>query len=237
MRYLTAIFLLVQMTVFAQSDVSSDHGSKFYGGLNTSIDLPYRRVRSFNELEQTFTVLKNIRNAEGPMSSYSSTLLIGRIFTSSIAVEVGITYAVRNFSINWSKVSFVRPAQSPWPELEPVVLEDDWQMRHILMPVRGIFMFGQGGVRSVSTIGAAVSLFGLGKAWPLAPYLGSALGLELQRPNIAATISTGAAIDIGRTGQLRIEPSFSYGLSPFTKHVVRSYLYTVGMNVGYFVQF
>lgn len=237
MRCFTVISLLVHMAVLAQPDITVVKVSKFYGGLNASVDLPYRRTGFINEIERVSVVEKNIRNAEGPMPSYTSSILFGYRLTRSIGVEIGVTYAVRNFSIDWSKVNFVRPVQYPWPQLEPVVVEDRWEMRHILIPVRGVFTVGEGRVRSVSTVGAAGSLFELGKAWPLSPYLSSALGLELHRFNVSATISTGAAIDMGRTSQLRIEPVFYYGLSPFSTHAVKTYLYTMGLNVGYFVHF
>jgi|GEM_PF-3680399 len=141
----------------------------------------------------------------------------------------------RAFKLNWSTITF--PYTSTL--MDPLLLQDPAPLHYLDIPLRLSHTVGTRSLRWISSVGLSVG-FLLPTHDRTAIINGYQPALFISYPrelNISPTLSSGLAFFLADHSDLRVEPTFMYGITALTDNSVQTFLWSAGLNVGYYRRF
>jgi hypothetical protein len=238
LRILPLLVLFSAMKGFSQEPIPPAKASKFRIGVNGSVEGVSRRQGWHYGTQEFETEAWNIKHIESG-HGYTANIRLGYAIGPSTDLELGIGYILRSFVWNYSIIRF---PSSPFP-IQPIGLDGPGlppsrRLHYLDVPVRLSHSVGKGRTRWISSVGVSIGFLSSHEPEPSINLRQHALFMRYPRSvNISPTISTGLAFFLSDRSDLRVEPTFMYGITPLTDHFVQTFMWSAGLNLGYFRRF
>ena len=238
MKNLTLFILTITaFSVYGQDkETSTAEFKRFQIGVNISPDICYRTLKDFAHNAEGKSGVEYGNLNEIVKLSYTTGLNICFNFNKYAGIETGVQYSNKGFQ---SKIYGNNPTQTN-PTLQYIT-----NYHYIDIPLKANFIFGKRKVRFITSIGVVTNFFIKQTETVIEVYPDRTErrtyrqnyynGIDFNRKvNISPTISIGIDYKINNRMNLRIEPTFRYGIYKMTKQPTATYLYNGGLNISYY---
>lgn len=242
MEKLTAIVaMLVSISTMAQP--APGEINTVLIGLSFSPDMAYRTLHNSDGANMGSSQLDDRNDRESPRFGFTGGLLMGYNFSSRFGLETGLQYAVRG----WQSVNSNPTFGDPIDPRRGVVQDGDnplpsqitfrYHFHYLDIPLRAVFSFGTGKVRFISSLGVSTSILIDASQTSIVQYPDAdtqrntySQDGDFEATNFFPTASAGMDYMINDKLNLRVEPTFRYGLVPINEAPVSSNLWSAGVN-------
>ncbi len=184
-------------------------------------------------------IVSSRNDREIPRNGGSVALMAGYSINVRFAIEAGVGYTLHGWADNYEGVTFIAidPVNSIDPAI-PMTYAVRQEFHYLDIPLRGTMSFGKGRWRSISSVGVSANL--LMRATFVSIFNGERSSTEhdyYEKFNFTAFASTGIAFLPNDRNEFRLEPTFRYALLPIIDAPITGYLWSVGLNIGYYRRF
>lgn len=234
-KLLLCCFFLLPVYNYGQEEITSKPG-KFQVGLFFSPDLCYRTLRANDANVFTLQLIDSRNQRETYKIGYTSGIKLLYNLNNTFAIGTGFQYSIQGYQI---KTYELRPMQ-PEPML-PDKAKLRYDIHYLDFPIYGILTFGEGRIRYITSMGLTTNL--LFNATTTNYFIWENGKTVKNRNsdmayynsvNLSPTFSAGVDIQANDRMNLRIEPTFRYGLLQIFEGPVKTNLWSAGLNFGYF---
>ena len=237
---LIIFFLLAIADLIAQD--STAHRSRWSIGLNVAPALAYRDLKLVDGSVFPASLVDARNDLEDPRFGGSIAIMAAYSFNERFAIEAGIGYTLHGWQLDLDELSFgdpIDPRRGFVYATEDLVINSIRQEFHYLdVPIRGTITFGNGRWRSVTGIGGSLNF--LMRAANVSVINDERRATELdyyEDLNFTVTGSTGIAFVPKGRSEFRLEPTFRYALLPIIDAPITGYLWSAGVNFGWYRRF
>lgn len=204
-------------------------------GINVSPDICYRTLKNNDGSSSNNLVIDQRNIRETIKVGYSAGLNVCFNIKNFVGLETGIQYSNKGYNTKKQDLVFDQPAPS-FPKQSKLI----YDFHYIDIPVKINFTTGKKRVHFVTSIGAITNILVKDTRTSLLYYSdrtekkSSPNNFNFSKVNISPTVSLGIDYKINRRMNLRVEPSFRYGVLKISDTPVTEYLYTGGLNISYY---
>jgi hypothetical protein len=231
-----ALFLI---TLFFSAGVAAQEtSSKFYWGVISSADAAYRVLSISDEPTNAPVdfIIESRNNSEKPVLGYQIGGVLGYKWRSRITFESGIVFSRSGYKANFDKFIFPQNSQND-PDL-PTSSNAADNFYYLSIPVLAHMSFGQKKLKFVTSLGGGLNyLLAAQGVSKLSGPKGDTRSTynrteEFNRFNFTPQISAGISYDMTEKMQLKILPTFRYGIVRIIDAPITGHLWSAGLNVG-----
>jgi opacity protein-like surface antigen len=225
----------------AQNKSNGSNGgsfNRFQIGMLVSPDYCFRTLKNNDGSESSDIVIKLNNEREVPKFGFTTGLNVCYNLNSNIGIESGIQYSNKGYQTKIVYGMMGGPGQ-----FEPIESKFKYNFHCIDIPLKLNFAAGTGNVRFISSLGITTNFF-VKETQILYVYNPGSTdkssgpsGFDYNNVNISPTVSVGIDYKIKDGMNLRIEPAFRYTILKIIDSPVTGYLYSGGINIGYYVGF
>ncbi len=213
-----AILLLVLAAVglHAQSNDHPQFNANFKRiqiGVNVSTDICYRTLKN-NDGTQSIDLVKQVQDrSQIARVGFTTGLNICYNHNRNFGVETGIQYSLKGYQTKTVDVMFAQPQPG-----DPIKVKSIYNYHYFDIPVKANWIFGKKKVRFIASLGLTTNIFIKETATGVIVYPDRTVRktnpttYAYNRVNITPTISAGIDYTINKRLNLRIEPTFRYGV-------------------------
>ncbi len=229
--------LLFALLTFAAVGYAQNSTNKWQVGLNISPDICYRHIFATEGNENNFTTtLINLRNStEKPKLSYTGGLGIVYRYNPKLSFQAGLNYA--NLGYKSEIAGFIGPVEEDFP----LSAKDIDNFHYLEVPAKVNFIFGED--RLQYSVGAGLSCAYLieNNNTVVFYYADSTTREHNQNQdpykpfNLFATFNVGLLYQLSNNWQLKLEPTFRYGLLKTSDTPLSGRLYNFGLSSGIYL--
>ncbi len=239
-QMLVLICVCLSLSTIAQD--STTHRSKWSIGLNVAPTLAYRDLKLVDGSVFPASLVDARNDLEDPRFGGSIAIMAAFSFNEHFAIEAGIGYTLHGWQLDLDELNFgdpIDPRRGFVYATEDLVINSIRQEFHYLdFPIRGTITFGKGRWRSVSSIGGSLNI--LQRAANVSVINDERRSTELdyyEDLNFTVMASTGIAFVPKGRSEFRLEPTFRYALLPIIDAPITGYLWSAGVNFGWYRSF
>ncbi len=235
LRFLTFLCLVLSLEIIAQD--STAQRSKWSIGLNVSPGIAYRDLKVVDASMAPPELIRFRNDMEIPRFGVSVAIMAAYSFNDRFELEAGCGYTSHGWAMEYEDRLFI--ARDPNDPAIPSSYEPIRQEFHYLdFPIRGMITFGKGRWCSISSIGGSLNL--LQRAAFVSIINGERRSVEhdyFEDLNFTVIASTGIAFKPEGRSEFRLEPTFRYALLPIIDAPITGYLWSAGVNFGWYRSF
>lgn len=239
MKQLT-IFLLTLTTLssYGQDKTKETTTSDFKRiqiGINVSPDICFRTLKNNDGSSSSDFVLTQRNNRETIKVGYTAGLNVCFNFKKFVGLETGIQYSNKGFQTKFQDLIIGQPDPS-LPNKSKFI----YDYHYIDIPLKVNFTVGKKKVRLFTSIGVTTNIFIRETQTSVLVYSDrtdkktNPTNFDYNKLNISPTISVGMDYKINSRMNLRVEPTFRYGVLKIIDTPVTGYLYNGGLNISYY---
>lgn len=247
------VFILLLLTivgVHGQNNAETSAVSDFKRvqiGINISPDICFRTLKNNGGNSFTDIVIKQRNKDETVKAGYTTGLNVCFNIKKFVGIETGIQYSNKGFQIKQRRAVFGSqlPPGTPLPpeqdEKLPNKIDFVYNFHYIDIPVKANFTIGKKKVRFFTSIGFVTNIFIKETSTTILKYsdhterkTGTINYNNYNSVNISPVISAGIDYKINNRMNLRVEPTFRYGVLKTVKAPVEEHLYNGGLNISYY---
>lgn len=235
------IFILAFSTVgFFAQEFSSKKFNRFQLGVSFSPDVCYRTLKEtdITTTQTNFYVMDARNKMEAPKFGYTGGVNFSYALNHWLSIESGLHYSNKGYGMK--KQDLYSNQQEPGIPTNFKFIENFY---YLDLPLKVNFSLGKNRWRFISSVGASTNLF-LKESQTQVLYFSdktdrstSSDGNKYNNMNISPMVSLGIDYHLSNKMSLRVEPTFRYGLLKIIDAPVTAYLFSAGLNVGYYVKF
>ena len=243
--FLTTSFLLI-FGLFAQDKEQESvivDFNKILIGINFSPDFSYRTL--FNNDGNSFNnVIIDSRNErELAKFGYTFGLNFNYNFNKNIGFGTGLLFSNKGYQASFTNLFFGNVNQgfgNTIVSTTPQSLKFYDNFYYLDIPIRGIFSFGKGSFRFITSIGVTTNILIKSTTTSVTEYNDGSTSKTTQtaggynRVNISPQISIGVEKKIKNRSYIRLEPTFRYGLLNIIEAPITAKLWNAGLNISYY---
>ncbi|HRI01471.1 MAG TPA: porin family protein [Saprospiraceae bacterium] len=165
---------------------------------------------------------------------YSAGLNVCFRLKKSVDFETGIQYSNKGYQSKFKDAITQHPDPTN-PTKEKMI----YNYHYLDVPLRAIFTFGKQKIRFLTSVGLSTNFFIQETITSVAVYSArtekktSSTKFDYNKINISPMLSIGIDLTLNRLMNLRIEPTFRYGLLNIINAPVSAFLYSSGLNMSY----
>ncbi|MGB3948391.1 MAG: outer membrane beta-barrel protein [Bacteroidia bacterium] len=236
----TIVVLLFSIALFGQSDTIKS--KKLLIGLTASPDICYRTLKN-NDGSATSSMVIDSRNSyEIPKLGYSTGFSICYSVSNHVGFETGLQYSNKGEKFVNSNLTFgdaidPRRGFTYTNGSAPTKIKLIYNYNYIDVPLRTIFTFGNRKTQFISSIGVTTNIFINYTQKSIIIFENGDKERNTQNQqytfnpiNFSPTVSLGVDYRFTEKINLRIEPTFRYGLIKIIDTPVTSYLWSGGLS-------
>lgn len=233
------IFLLI--TVFYSYNLyaqDGNNGSRISVGFNFSPDYNFRTIKRYENTSGIDLAIECRNNLEVPKIGYTAGLNLAINLSQNVAFETGFQYSEKGFQTKKSDLMFDPPTDPDNPPLLSTVKFHHFY-QYFGVPLKVSLSFGEGDLRIISGIGVTTNFL-----------LNAQDRTIIDRPNgkkktikkkgaheynmidLSPIISLGIEYKLTNIINLRVEPTFRYGLIKINHSPIKENLWNAGVNFG-----
>lgn len=233
--------LLISFTIFsclgqtAQNQLELTETSGFQLGIHFSPDVCYRTLQNFDGSAMSEVILQQRNENETLKLGY--TFGINTLFNLNkhVALETGINYSNKGYQTNMQVLYYFQ-----YDPAFPQKMKSIYNYHYIDIPMKANFILGKKKLRFISSIGLTTNVFIKETSTSVLVYSdkternSSATNFNYNRFNLSPSIGLGIDYQLNDKMNLRIEPSFRYGILKIIDAPVTGYLFNAGLNLSYY---
>jgi hypothetical protein len=245
--FIFSSLIILTPNLFAQEKEEDVHESDFKRiqiGINFSPDYCYRILKSDDSENADLVTALRDKN-ETVKLGYTTGLNLVYNFNKRFGVEIGAQFSNKGYRTK--KMNYGDPIDSrngfnfPPPNNEPVSGKFIYNNYYIDVPLKVNFILGKKKIRFISSAGFATNIFIKETSKLILDYDDgstekriNSTPFDYNRINISLMISAGIDWKINSKNNLRVEPTFRYGVLKTIDAPVTAYLWSAGLNIGYY---
>ena len=239
MKQLTFLLLLLtSYRLFGQNTVSiAPDLKRVLIGFSVSPNICYRTLEVNDGSSSSASIVKSRNENETVKLGYSAGLNMCINLKRSFGIEAGIQYSNKGFR---TKMMILNPLQpDPFSPNQAKIIHNF----HCLdIPIKANFTTDEGKIRVFTSVGLTANFFIKETATSVLVFSDhtdrktrlTSESDSYNKLNISPTMSAGVDYRINEKMNLRIEPTFRYGVLKIIDMPVTGYLYSGGINVAYY---
>lgn len=241
MKRITLIFLTINaISTFGQTaneTMSSDY-KKVQFGINISPDICFRTLKNNDTDPSNDFVLDERNKNETFKLGYTGGLNVCYNFNKNIGLEAGIQYSNRGYQSNF--LDIINGQSEPHM---PNKMKFIYNYYYLDIPLKINYSVGKKKVRFFASLGFSTNILMTANESDLFIYSDHALkktftsNYDYSKLNLTPIGSVGIDYKINNRMNLRVEPTFRYGVFKIIDTPITGYLYSGGLNVSYFFGF
>ncbi len=235
------IFILTFTTVglFAQEH-STMKINRFQLGVSFSPDVCYRTLKEtdITTTQTNFYIMDARNKMEAPKFGYTGGLNFNYSLNQHFSIESGIHISNKGYGMKKQDLN----SNQPEPGI-PTNFKFIENFYYLDIPLKVNFALGKNKWRFISSVGASANFF-LKESQTQVVYFSNKTdrssgsdGHKYNELNISPMVSFGIDYRLTDKMSLRIEPTFRYGILKIIDAPVTAYLFSAGLNVGYYIKF
>lgn len=242
MKYLTfSILTMISVNSYGQDQIKETPTADFKRiqiGINVSPDICFRTLKNNDGSLMSNIVMKMNNENETVKVGYTTGLNVGFNINKNIGIETGIQYSNKGYQTKFNHLIFGQSDAST-PNKSKFV----YNFHYIDIPIKANFTIGKKSVRLFTSIGVSTNIFIKEIQTSVLVYTDhtnkktSPTIFDYKSVNISPTISVGIDYKINSSMNLRVEPTFRYGVLKIIDAPVTGYLYSGGLNISYYFGF
>lgn len=215
------------------SKASASYANQFQLGINFSPDYCYRKLKTTDNSPETEEVFNSRNNIEYFKIGYSTGINGCLNINNFLGIETGLQYSNKGYQTFWSTANFGLPDPNG-----PIQSMFRYHFHYLDIPMKANFILGQKKIKFMSSIGITTNFLLKETQTHFLEYVNHTerkkqnTNFNYKKVNISPTISAGITLNLNNKINLRIEPTFRYGLLKIINAPVTGYLYNVGLNLG-----
>lgn len=240
MKHLTIFLLtLTALSSYGQDNVKLENISNFKRvqiGINVSPDICFRTFKNIDGSSFGDFIVNEYNKIETIKISYSAGLNVCFNIKKFVSLETGIQYSNKGF-----QTKFIDLGIGPQDPSLPEKLKMIYSYHYIDIPVKVNFTIGKKKVRFFTSVGVTTNIFIKETQIGVLVYSDrtdrktSSTNTDYNNVNISPTISVGIDYKMNNRMNLRVEPTFRYGVLKLTDTPTTDYLYSGGLNISYYI--
>ncbi|TAD92816.1 MAG: PorT family protein [Bacteroidetes bacterium] len=239
MKHLTVILsILTAFSSYGQGNTKETKTVDFKSiqiGINFSPNVSYRTLKNNDGRSSSNFVVDQMNKTETAKFGYNAGLNVCFNLQKFIGLETGIQYSNQGYQTKKQTLTFEQPNPS-----SPKQAKFIYDFHYIDIPVKVNFTFGEQKIRLFTSLGVTTNIF-IKQTQTSFLYYGdrsntenSETNFNYNRINISPAISAGIDYKINSSMNLRVEPTFRYGVLKTIDTPVTAYLYSGGLNISYY---
>jgi len=235
------ILSILTINLGAQNKSNGSNGGdfkRFQIGMVVSPDYCFRTLKNNDGSEYSNLLISARNEREIPKFGYTAGINVCYNINSNIGIESGIQYSNKGYQTKNLVAIFGVPGQ-----FEPIESKFKYDFHCIDIPLKLNFAAGTGNVRFISSLGITTNIFVKETQIFYVYFPGNTdinsgpTGFNYNNVNISPTVSVGIDYKIKDRMNLRIEPAFRYTILKIIDSPITGYLYSGGINIGYYIGF
>jgi hypothetical protein len=232
---------LISLNSYGQDNTATTDFKRVQIGVNVSTDIAYRTLQNNEGSQSMAHRIDSYNDIEIPKISYTAGANVSFNINKLLSLETGVQYSNKGYQTKMLAIPFETLVYDPnTPTAEGKMIYD---YHYIDIPVKANFTIGQNKVRFFSSIGLTANILidatqsSIIVAQNETTKYKHDTNYGYNKLNISPTISVGIDYKINNNMNLRIEPTFRYGILSIIDAPIQGYLYNGGLNVSYYVGF
>lgn len=204
-------------------------------GINFSTDVAFRTLKTNNDNPSGEVIIEQRNKIETIKLGYTTGLNACYNINNFLGLESGIQYSNKGYQTKKQDLIF----ENPDPTL-PEKSQFIYNLHYIDIPLKVNFTAGKKKVRFFTSAGLTANIFIKKTQTTIFVYSdrternANPSNFDFNRINISPTASIGIDYKINERMNLRVEPTFRYGVLKIIDSPVTGYLYSGGLNIGYY---
>jgi hypothetical protein len=235
------LLLLISFPLFtiAQNKLSgSKKLSKFRYGLTFSTDYSYRRLTVKPENETVAYIIPTRNKIESPTIGYTFGANVNYNLNKLVNIETGLNYSLKRYTVNGQTLTF----EDQLGTTNYAEASGFYNYHYIEIPIKVGFSFGKKKTQFTAAVGMVAGFFIKSNTkfdikYPngnIISYDNNSV-IQYRKFNISPVLNIGIKYNINENSYLKIEPTFKYGLIAIVDAPIKENLWSVGLNVSYYI--
>jgi hypothetical protein len=234
----TCLFGLISFSSYGQEmskDASNSGFSRVQIGINISPDICYRTLHNNDGSSSSDFIISRRDVDEWAKFGYSAGLNVCFNLNKVVGLQTGIHYSNKGYKIKTMK--FISGQSNP---NIPQKATKIYNFHYIDIPLTAYFTNDKTRFRFFTSIGLTTNIFIIETRNEIVKYFDhtdrvtTKTNDDYKKLNISPTISFGVDWKMNSRMNLRVEPTFRYGVIKINDAPVTSYLYNGGLNLSYY---
>ncbi len=234
--------MVISLATFGQDNATETH--KLLIGVTVSPDICYRTLENDGSSSTAPLIMDSLNDRESPKFSYSTGLSLCYNLTRHWAIETGLLYSNKGFAFVNSdptfgdqidpRYGFIYTSGGSTPT--KIIFIDNFN--YLDIPLRTIFTVGNRKVRFISSLGITTNILINATGTSVVKYANGDTDRNTQeqpydykKVNFSPTVSMGIDWQLCDKFNLRVEPTFRYGLLKIIDAPITAYLWSGGLNL------
>ena len=234
------LFILLLITLSSKGQntdkkVSTSDFKRVQIGINFSPDICFRTLKNNDGSSTSDLVLRLNNENETVKFGYTAGLNVCFNIKKFVGIETGIQYSNKGYQTKMKDLVFGQPDPHT-----PKKAKFIYNFHCIDIPVKVNFTIGEKKVRFFTSVGLTTNILIKETQTSVLVYSDHTdrntkpTSFDYNRINISPTISLGIDYKINSRMNLRIEPTFRYGVLKIIDAPLTGYLYNGGINISYY---
>lgn len=241
---------VISTNVFGQEkqiDIPTSDFKQVQIGVNFSPDFCFRTLKN-NDGSSISDIVLNLRNENETIKfGYTTGLNICFNFKKFVALETGIQYSNKGYQALMKDLTYGDMIDPRYGFIyatsgtAPTKAKFIYNYHYIDIPLKVNFTFGKKKIRLISSVGLTTNIFIKETSASVLEYSDGKTDrknypttFDYNKINISPIISVGIDYKINNRMNLRIEPTFRYGVLKIINTPIIGYLWNGGLNIGYY---
>ncbi|MEO6548830.1 MAG: outer membrane beta-barrel protein [Ferruginibacter sp.] len=206
---------ILSLSLLGQEKLSDRQTPKFKRlqiGIIFSPDYNFRKLNNNDGSPSSDLLIKNRNDKEIGKFGYTTGIDICVKLTEKVGFETGIQYSNKGYQTKKQNLVFSQPD----PSL-PTTTKIVYVYHYIDIPLKVNLMLGQGRIRLISSVGVTTNIL---------------MKENYKKVNFSPMAGIGIDYKINNQINLRVEPTFRYGILYTTDTPVTENLWNTGLNIG-----
>lgn len=233
--------MLISLTAFGQDNATGT--PKLLLGVTVSPDICFRTLQNTNGSSTSDLIIALRDDNESPKFSYSTGVSLCYNLTRHWAIETGLQYSNKGFKFVKANPTFsdqidpgygfIYTQNSPTPT--KITFIDN--LNYLDIPLRTIFTVGNKNFRFIASVGVTTNILINATTTSIIEYESADTerrtqeqGYDYKTINFSPTASVGIDWQLCDKFNLRVEPTFRYGLLKIIDAPITAYLWSGGLN-------
>ncbi len=237
-----AVFSLLSFTAFAQNTPTvSTKIRRFSLSVHFSPDYCFRTLQN-NDGSPTSNEIVSSRNGiEVPKIGYTAGLGLQCLIKEKFAIELGIHYSNKGYQTTYYEINYITPSGQPDPAL-PKRFKQVYNFSCIDFPLTANFRFGKKRSSIIASAGVVTNIILYERVQNIKDFGDGNVKKEksasnfIYNPiNFSPMVSIGYQLRLGCRSDLKLSPTFRYGVLQIISAPVSARLWNAGLDIGWYI--
>lgn len=216
-------------------------------GINFSPDFCFRTLKNNDPNSLNDYIFKSRNERETGKLGYTTGLNVIFNLKKNIGIEAGIQFSNKGYQTKMQDLTFgsaIDPRRGFTYNASgaaPIRAQFIYNDYYIDIPLKANFIFGKKKIRFISSAGLTTNIFIKETSTSVIEYNDGTSDKKSQsttddynRVNISPIVSLGIDWKLNSKSNLRIEPTFRYGVLKIIDAPITDYLWNAGLNISYY---